>query len=376
MGILPGSLIFGRTFPEQQNTFMNISALRLFAQQVSATKLTTPQAIVHHLGAVQAQDYAMSKWAVGIRLPGSAEADIDRAMTEGTILRTHVMRPTWHLVSAEDIHWMLELTAQNIRNSMKTRHKELELTPELLKKSNRIFEKALRDNHHLPREALMELLLKAGIPSNYNNRSSHLLAWAELEGLICSGAPQGNKQTYALLDERAKKKTTAFSREEALAELAKRYFTSHGPATLADFNWWSGLSVKDARNALESVKDQLLSQTIDGETYWLAPETAKHTAKKGTFLLPAFDEFIISYKNRSAALTKEQHAKAISTNGLFRPVIVSDSKVTGLWKRTVKNDTVLIETDYFEGVSADGKQSIEKAAARFGKFLGKGISGF
>ena len=352
---------------------MNIAALRLYAQKLSQTELTSPAEVVAHMGAMQAQDFAMSKWAVGLRLPGSIEKDMDEALGRGSIIRTHVLRPTWHLLAAEDLGWMLGLTAQNIKALMKARLKELELTPEVLKKSTGIFEKALKNDQHLAREELMGLLLRAGIQSN-ENRSSHLLMWAELEGLICSGAPKGNKHTYALTGERITGKAVSLSREEALGKLAERYFKSHGPATLADFTWWSGLSIKDARNAVESVKGKFLSETVGEQTYLLTEKTAGQTViTTGTLLLPAFDELIISYRDRTAILTKEEHAKAISSNGLFRPVILVNGKVKGLWKRTVKKEKVFIETELFGKLTAKENKELEEAREAFGKFLGKSL---
>jgi len=349
---------------------MNITHKRLYSQQLSGgADLKSPEAVVKWMGAMQAQDHAMSKWAVGIRLPGSSEQAVDDAMAAGKILRTHLMRPTWHLVASEDIRWLLGLTAPQIKALAKTRYKELELTPELLKKSNRIIEKALAGENHLPREELMAQLLKSGIRSDFDNRSSHLLMWAELEGIICSGPPKGNKHTYALLDERVPH-TKAVPREEALGKLAERYFNSHGPATLADFNWWSGLSVKDARNALEHVKHGLVCETVGEESYLLSQKSMDHSGKmNNAFLLPAYDEFIISYKNRSAILNAEEHKKAVSVNGLFRPVIVIEGKVKGLWKRTVKKDKVIIETDLFEKLTVTEAKNLEAASASFEQFI-------
>lgn len=320
------------------------------------------------MGAMQAQDYAMAKWAVGVRVPGATEANVEAALNAGEILRTHVLRPTWHLVAAEDIYWMLALTAPHIIASQKARHAELELTPAVLKKTYRLLEKTLRDGNYQTREELNGVFERAKI-SIEDNRAAHLLMCAELDCLIASGATKQGKPTYALLAERVPK-PKRLNREEALAALAGRYFASHGPATLADFGWWSGLPVGEARNALEMVKPKLLAETVGEQTYWFA-ESISPAKSRTAHLLPAYDEFIISYKDRSASLTFEQQKKAVSDNGIFRPMVVVNGEVIGIWARTAKKNTVQIEAEHFGKPSKDILKQIEQAAEQYGAFLGK-----
>lgn len=347
-----------------------IGKIRLISQSIAEPKFKTPKDIVGWMGAMQAQDYNMAKWALGVRLPDSTEEVIQSAIDKGEILRTHLLRPTWHLVAADDIHWMLELSAPQIKAVFKSRHKNLELTAAILKKSNVILEKALSAGKHLTREELVAQFKSSKIATN-DNRAAHLLMNAELDGLICSGTSENNKTTYALLEERVPK-PKSLPREEALGRLADRYFLSHGPATLRDFSWWSGLSLTDARKGLDSVKSKLISETNGSETYWLGEKNSVATNKmQSVFLLPAFDEFIISYKNRSASLLLENHRKTISNNGIFWPVIVIKGKVTGLWKRVIKKDSVLIELDFFQRHNKSIQQQIKKAAAVYGRFLQK-----
>jgi hypothetical protein len=347
-----------------------IGNIRLINQQILEPKFKTPKDIVGWMGAMQAQDYNMAKWALGVRLPGSTEQVIQSAIDKGEILRTHLLRPTWHFVSADDIHWMLELSAPQIKALFKSRHRNLELSAAVLKKSDVILEKALSAGKHLTREELVSQLKGSKIATD-DNRAAHLLMNAELDGLICSGTSENNKTTYALLEERVPK-PKSLSREEALGRLADRYFLSHGPATLRDFSWWSGLSLTDARKGLESVKSKFISETNGSDTYWLG-ETNSLAANKtqSVFLLPAFDEFIISYKNRSASLLLENHGKAISNNGIFWPVVVVNGKVVGLWKRVIKKERVLIELDFFQRHNKSIQQQIKKAAAVYGNFLQK-----
>ena len=348
----------------------DIANLRLISQQIAETKFKTAKDLVGWMGAMQAQDYAMVKWAIGVRLSNLTDQAIETAINNGEIIRTHILRPTWHFVSADDIYWMLELTAPQIKASLKSRHQELGLSETVVRKSNRIIEKALRDAKHLIREELIVELGKAKIATD-NNRASHLFLRAELDGIICSGATRGGKQTYALLEERVPR-TKPLTKEEALANLAKKYFASHCPATLQDFVWWSGLSVSDAKHALETGRSGFISETIASQTYWFAnflpmPKTYKETV----YLLPAFDEFIISYKDRSASLPFENHKKTVSDNGIFRPVIVVNGQVTGIWKRTIKRDKVIVETELFEQPNKTKKILIEKASVQYGGFLEK-----
>lgn len=351
-------------------TLADISNARISSQHLTSTKFKTVKELVAWMGAMQAQDYSMVKWAIGSRLPGTAEKIIDEAIKKGEIIRAHLMRPTWHIVSADDIYWMLELTAPQIRSTTRSRHKDLELTQSILNKTNRIIEKALEGGNQLTRNELNSLFEKDKITLD-NNRSAHIMLSAELDGIVCSGATKDNKPSYALLSERVKR-TKNYTREEALGKLALNYFSSHGPATLQDFIWWSGLPVKEARKALEMVKSEYISERFENETYWLNNSfSMSDIKKKHVFLLPAYDEFIISYKNRTASLPFQDQRKAVSNNGIFRPIIVVDGQVIGIWKRSVKNEKVLIETSFFQANKKSTEQLIEEQANKYEFFLGK-----
>jgi hypothetical protein len=346
----------------------DIANTRLINQQIERPRFKAVKELVGWMGAMQAQDYGMVKWAIGVRLPNATDRLIETAINNGKIIRTHILRPTWHFVSADDIYWMLALRAAPIKASLRSRFSQLGLSESIVSKSNTIMENKLQGGKHLTREDLLPELTKAGIPTD-ENRASHLLVWAELDGLVCSGAIKGRKQTYALLEERVPK-TALPTREEALARLAKKYFNSHGPATLPDFAWWSGLSGKDASHALELVKLDFHSETIEAQTYWFPQnQTLPLAGKKAVYVLPAFDEYIISYKDRRAALPYEDFDKAVSDNGIFRPIIVVNGQVTGIWKRTIKKDKVLVETTFFKNPDNKTIPLIEKAARGYGKFL-------
>lgn len=352
--------------------FKQIANLRLSNQQLSHSQFTNPAELVHWMAAMQAQDNEMAKWGIATRLPGIKKEQVEAALDKGSILRTHILRPTWHIVSAKDIHWMLTLTAPQIRRQMSSNERLLGLTDAVFKKSNRIIEKALAKGEHLTREEIITLLAKANIPRQ-EFRSSHLMMRAELDGLVCSGATKNNKQTYALLDLRVPKKKD-LSKQEALQTLADRYFTSHGPATLKDFIWWSGLLVADAKFALESIKGTLLSETIVTNTYWLKdPGSTISKINPTAHLLPAFDEFIISYKDRTATVAQEHHTKTFTVNGIFKPLLLVNDSITGIWKRTFTKNSIVIELQGFKPHSAATLNMIKQAAKRLQKYYGKKV---
>jgi len=324
------------------------------------------------MGAMQAQDFNMSKWAIGVRLDGATEQGIASAIDQGDIIRTHLMRPTWHLTASEDIYWMLELTTPQIKGVMKFRDKVLELDPAIYEKTNFIIENALQGGKHLSREELTLELEMANIPTDYN-KVSHFLMRAEIENIICSGKTINNKSTFALLSERVPQ-VKRFSREESASKLALTYFLSHGPATLQDFIWWSGLPISLSRKALESIKSKLVSEKIENQIFWFAdslsiPEPDKNTV----FLLPAYDEFTISYRDRTASLALERHRKAISSNGIFRPIMVINGEVVGLWRKTTQKDKICVEINLFQPVGNSIKDQIEEAAVLYGNYLNKKI---
>jgi hypothetical protein len=351
----------------------NIAKLRLISQHIGGTRLNTPAAIVSHMGAMQAQDFNMVKWAIGARLPGVTEEMINKSFNSGEMIRTHLMRPTWHLVVSEDVRWLLELTAPRIKSAAKSRHRELEIDDKLVARSNALIERALEGNTHLTRDELMAVLENSGIKAR-NQRSSHLMFCAELDGIVCSGEIRNKEQTYALLRERVPE-IKKIDREEALALLARKYFTSHCPASISDFAWWSGLPLGDCRRGIEMIKTGFISEKAGEITYWFPDSDIPVSQTSETVhLLPAFDEYVIAYRDRSASLVFEHQKKAVSGNGIFRPIIVINGLVKGIWKRTIKKDIAVIEPTLFHQVSKKEMKGIEKAAERYGEFLGKKIA--
>src|SRR5712691_6941388 len=271
-------------------TNLDIAHQRLHNQRVAGAPFEKPVDAVTWLGAVQAQDFAGAKWALGLRMQGATDESIEQAFADGTIFRTHVMRPTWHFVSPADIRWLLALTAPRVHAASAYHSRRLELDEVAFRSTNAVLTNALQGGKQLTRDELASTLQQAGIVTEGEQRVTYIMMRAELDGIICSGARRGKQFTYALLEERAPQART-LERDEALAELTRRYFTSHGPATLQDFVWWSGLTGADARVGLAMVKSQLMHEVVDGQTYWLS--TAMPTAKDMSptaYLLPNFDE--------------------------------------------------------------------------------------
>ncbi len=345
-----------------------IAGIRLASQMILHTKFKTPGEVVSWMGAMQAQDYNMAKWAIGVRTNNCTNRMVEEAFNRGEILRTHVMRPTWHFVAPEDIRWMLLLTAPRIKSSTKSRDKDLEITEEIYTKTNQVIVKTLEGGKHSTREELAVAIEKFGIVVD-SSRLNHFMMRAELDGIVCSGALKGKKHSYALLEERVSP-TTPLSKDEALAKLARTYFKSHCPATLQDFIWWSGLSATDARHAMEMVKKDFIPVKTDQQEYWISDSFTCQRMMNHTLihLLPAFDEYIISYKDRKAVLPLENHSRAVSSNGIFRPVVTQNGQVIGIWKKaSVKNK--IITTEFFEQPDKDIQELINHAASEFGHFL-------
>jgi hypothetical protein len=346
----------------------DIAALRLATQHLAGIRLKTARDLVQWMGAVQAQDYPMAKWALGVRLPDVTDEAVQSAFDRGEILRTHILRPTWHLVAADNIGWMLALTAPHVRSLLTSHLRELELTEKTIAHSQRVMESALAGGRHLTRPELVSEFRQANLPAD-PSRTVCLMMRAELDGVVCSGRLNGKAQTYALLAERVPP-TEALPREEALARLARRYFASHGPATVQDFAWWSGLPVGDARKGVALLGPEFVSRTVDAQTYWLPGAFSEPDAVgESVFLLPAFDEFLISYKDRTASLAARSHAGVITSNGIFRPVVLVNGQVAGTWKRTVKKGTLWVETELFGPAVPPTPEQIENAAAGLGRFL-------
>lgn len=344
-----------------------IATCRLQNQQITHPSFALPKEVTAWLGAMQAQDYTHAKWAIGLRLPGSTDASIEDAISRGEIVRTHILRPTWHFVAAADVRWMLALSAPQLKTVMAVYDRQLGLDESLLRRSNTIIRKSLEGGKQLTREELMAELAKSGIVAG-SMQAAHIMFQAEVDAVVCNGARRGKQFTYALLDERIPQ-GKMLDRPDAIAELARRYFTGHAPATLADFQWWSGLRAADARAGLEAVQPYLVKEVVENQTYWMPADFKPvPTTPPGLHILPAFDEFLVAYKDRSASLDPSQRVQAITGNGIFKPVVVVNGRVKGIWKRTFRKDSVLIEKEMFEELTAAEQEAFEEAVRRFEGF--------
>ena len=350
---------------------MEIAAQRLRAQRLSGPGCATPADVVRWFGAVQAQDYPGALWALGLRSTDATEASVEQALTDRAIVRTWPLRGTLHFVAPEDVRWMLTHFAPRTITRAALRFKQLELDERTLVRSAKVFVKALEGGRQLTRPKLYALLERAGIPTA-GNRGLHILWRCAHDGLICFGAREGKQHTFALLDEWVPR-GKMLDRDEALTELARRYFASHGPATLADFIWWSGLSAPDARTGVElSGRTRGSAPTLQPRSAPTSPGSARTMTKTRpphVVLLPPYDEYTVAYRDRSAALDPKHAAAA--RNGIFSPTIVLDGRIAGTWTRRIEPDAASIALQPFTALTGATARAVAAAAARYGRFLGR-----
>lgn len=345
--------------------------IRLYNQLLMGSNMKTPREIVSWMGAMQSQNYEMGKWGIGVRLPGVTNRLVEEAVNKGEILRTHILRPTWHFVVGEDIHWMLELCASRLKSAFMGYAKTRNFDEGMVAKAIRILPQLLEENAHLTRQEIGEHLTNRGIGID-QDLVKYVMSHAELDGIVCSGIVRGSKQTYALLHKQAPK-TFTLSKEEALERLARKYFTSHGPATLQDYVWWSGLSVTEAKKGLESIKHDFICEEINGKSYWMKndiqiPPRDTQTA----FLLPAFDEFVVSYKDRSEIVEEEHYRKVMTRTGIFSPTITLNGEIVGAWKRVVKKKGIVAELEFFGKMGKRVEKLFEGQVKGYEEFNGEG----
>jgi hypothetical protein len=357
----------------------SIAAQRLHNQQVAATSFTKPAEVVGWLGAMQAQDYLGTLWAVGLRLPHSTETQIERALQDRTLVRTWPMRGTLHIVAAEDVRWLVELLAPRRLARMVGRRRQLGIDEDTLARSRTVCRDALQGDRQLTRQAMFALLAAHGIATE-GQRGIHILGHLAQEGLLCLGARSGKQFTFALLDEWVPH-APQLAPDAALAEIARRYFTSHGPATVHDFARWTGLPLGEARRGLSAAARHLQAVDLAGKTYWLAPApvsapnssaraAAAPTASAEVNLLPGFDEYMLGYQDRSAILAPE-YAPKIHPNasGVLHATLVVDGQIQGVWHRTLKKKSVKVTLQPFAPLDNATQEQAAAAAQRYADFL-------
>lgn len=351
-------------------TGFDLTHRRLHSQSIAPAVGPTPGDVVKRLGAVQAQDYLGALWAVGLRMSGPVtEPGIEQAIRNKEIVRTWPMRGTLHFVAPEDVRWLLTLLTPRVLANAARRHRQLDLDGATFARAEALFASALRDGRPLTRPEMMATLERGGI-STTGQRGYHILWWAAQSGLICFGPRQGKQDTFVWLDDWLPAGQSLGS-EAALAELARRYFTGHGPATIHDFMWWSGLPAAEARAGLALVESELTQTELDGHSYWFLPSPVTGSPSPTAWLLPPFDEYLLGYRERAAVLDLA-HAKKVvpGANGMFKPIIVLDGRVVGIWQRTLRKTKVLIRLDPFDPLTPAQQEAVTAAAKAYGHFLG------
>ncbi len=347
---------------------MRLLAQRLENQLLTRPSLNSPAEAVSWFGAIQAQDYLAALWALGLRTRGSTEKTIETALAQGSLIRTHVFRGTWQFVTPADARWMLALVGKRAIAAAASRLRSFGLDTKTLGRCAELFARALEGGRQLTRSEMGAALARRGIELA-ESRLMHILWHAELSGLITSGARRGKQQTFALFDERVPK-GSALSREQALAELARRYFESRGPATERDFAWWTGLTLGDARKAIELASRGLQSLELGGKRYWLGQRARSARRSSNVQLLPAFDEYLVAYQDRSACIDAAQARKVNAGGGLLKPALVSEGQVIGTWRRTLDGRAVSVTVQPFTKLSAAQRHDVAAACARYAAFLG------
>jgi hypothetical protein len=346
-----------------------IALHRLGTQGVSLPRFDTPESVVSWLGAVQAQDWYGSLWAVGSRMRTATESTIEQAIADGSIVRTWPMRGTLHFVAPADVRWMLQLLASRVVAANRARlERDYGLDETMLKRARKVVEKALRGGQPMARGDLYAALDAGGI-GNERMRGPDVTGWLAQQGVICGGPRAGRQPTFVLLDAWVAS-TPSKTRDEALHALALRYFRSHGPATAQDLAWWSGLTVKDAQLAAALAEPELQVLDVAGKRY-LHGDTAEPMSAGGVHLLAPFDEYLVGYRDRSAAVEPALTRQVIGINGLVNASVLVDGKVVGTWKRVLGRDRVSIEVAPFRALRRGEQAPLKRAMKRYAAFIGK-----
>jgi hypothetical protein len=343
-----------------------IAAERLHNQFIARRLRADPARLVARLGAVQAQEYPFAKWGLALRLAGEqTDAGIDAACDAGRILRTHVLRPTWHFVARDDIRWMLELTGPRVQRTVTRYTRRVGIDAATLRRAATMFERALAGGASLTRADLGARLARRGIALSAPHLA-FVTMYAELEGIVCSGPRRGRQFTYALVSDRAPA-AARLPRDEALSTLTRRYYTSHGPATIRDFVWWSGLTVADTRRGLDM--NRAKRQTIDGVDYWRIGRSVETPAADHVQLLPIYDEYLVAYRDRVAVPHGPGTLAAPSESVTFRHAFISRGQVAGTWNVSRAAGRCAIRVTPMRRLSSGERRAVGEAAERFAHFL-------
>jgi hypothetical protein len=353
-----------------------ILARRLRAQRLTGAPCVTPEAAVGRLLGVQAQDYRSATWSVGARAAGATDADVEQAFAAGRILRTHVLRPTWHFVLPADIRWLLTATAPRITARDRRRYEELGLAATARDRAAAAFAAALRGGHALTRAEMAEVAADAGV-SPEGQRLPYLLMSAELAAVVCGGPRRGKQHTSMLLEERAPG-APDLPRDAALCELAVRFFAGHGPATEKDLAWWASLTLAEVRSAIGRAGDRLRCEEADGLVLWSSADESPGDAgpAAGTpvvHLVQGYDEYIMGYADTRRLLARPGSSWAAATPPAGRLVVLLDGRVAGFWRRTFRRARVAVEAELIDAWDDAGRAALAAEAARYGAFVGRAV---
>ncbi len=353
---------------------MNVLARRFCNQRLVASRLRDPAALVSWMGAVQAQEYPHARWGLGLRLANVSDAEVAAAFDDGRILRTHILRPTWHFVAPADIRWMLSISGPRVHVFNGFSYRQGSLDAKARARGADIICRALEGHRHLTRKELATHLKAARLPSAGQHLAS-LVMHAELEGLICSGPRRGKQFTYALMDERVPA-APVVDTDEALGRLVEQYFSSHGPATIRDFAWWSGLTTAQAKRGIGVAGPALDRREIDGREHWFAMNQHVSRARPAlVHLLPCYDEFLIAYRDRQWSTSPGFSADRYGPANVFVHQLLIDGKVRGAWRRDVARDGVTAVTVRTgDRLSATERTALEAAVERLARFLGHEVT--
>jgi hypothetical protein len=339
---------------------------RLAAQRLTADPFDDAAQAVEWLGAVQAQVFDEAKWSLGERTRGCTDADVEAAFAGGEIVRTHVLRPTWHFVARRDARWLLRLTRPRVHALNRYSIAQYGLDGKLLGRTERLLAAALADGEPRTRPELAASLATAGVEAA-GPRLAYVLMQAELEEVICSGPRRGKQHTYALLDHRVPTSPLDdLPRERAVEELVRRFFVSHGPATVKDFTAWSSLTAAETKAALERLGGELEVEQDGAGTAWYAGRGGPGSARRDRrgFLIPTYDETIVAYQGLRVAPAYPVGPVA------FERVAVVDGRAVGSWKRRVEPRRVVVELTRYGALSDRDTRALESVTRRFGRFLG------
>lgn len=353
-------------------TLSNIARLRLLNQRLLSPSFKNPVDVVRWFGAMQSQDFASSLYAIGLRMRSASEARVEAGIADRSIVRSWPMRRTIHCMAAEDARWMVRLLAPRQIERMASYYQKAGITNRDLERAGKVIHMALAGGKQLMRAEMYQELNAAGIATSEAAgamRGLHILTHWVQAGLICAASRKGKQHTFALLDEWV---PTArdLSGDAAFAELAKRYFRSHGPATVKDFAWWAGLTLAEAKQGLWLVNDSFELIKIEGMEYWLRRDAhgGGISQKNSVLLLPAFDEYTVAYADRTAAADAEILPQI--SHGLS-PNIIIDGKIAGTWKRKISNQTVVVVCKPLRRLTRNEQAGLARAAEGYGRFIGR-----